>query len=309
MAQCHLMTATHSTGHRRLLIAALVVAATTSVSAQELEPRAYRVLPTGLNFAVFTYQFSSGNVLGDPTSPLQDLDVDAQTVVASYLGAFGLFGRSASITVSVPYSFLTGSATFAGEFVADSRSGAVDSRARLAVNLIGGPAMTPREFASFERGRSLGVSLTVQPPTGQYDPTRLVNFGSNRWAIKPEVGYASFRGRWIFEAAIGVWLFTDNRDFVGTTRSQEPIGNLQGHVTYNFSNGIWLAFSANYFTGGRTAIDGVDADDLQRNSRFGLALSVPLGGPHSVKLLASTGAYTSAGADFDVGSVTYQYMW
>jgi hypothetical protein len=288
----------------------LLWTAGTTVSAQELEPRAYRVLPTGLHFAVMTYQFSSGNVLGDPTSPLQDLDVDAHTFIASYLGSFGLFGRSASITVSVPYAFLSGSASFAGELIADSRSGAVDSRARLAVNLIGGPAMTPQEFASFRRGRSLGVSVTVQAPTGQYDPTRLVNFGSNRWAFKPEIGYASFRGRWVFEAALGVWLFTDNPDFFGGgTRSQDPIGNLQGHVTYNFQNGIWLAASVNYFTGGRTSIDGVDANDLQRNSRIGLALSVPLGGPHSMKFAANSGAYTSAGADFDVGSITYQYRW
>ena len=44
--------------------------------AQELEPRAYRPAPSGLNFALFGYQFTTGNVLGDPTAPLQHLDVD-----------------------------------------------------------------------------------------------------------------------------------------------------------------------------------------------------------------------------------------
>ena len=117
------------------------------------------------------------------------------------------------------------------------------------------------------------------------------------------------RGPWIFETAIGVWFFTDNTDFVGATRSQEPIGSFQGHVTFNFPNRVWIAFGANYFTGGRTAIDGVDKADLQRNSRIGLTLSVPIGGPHSVKIAASTGAYTNAGADFDVGTLMYQYRW
>jgi hypothetical protein len=277
--------------------------------AQELEPRAYRPAPSGLNFALLGYQFTTGNVLGDPTAPLQDLDVDANIAILGYLRTFGLFGRSSSVTVTVPYIFLSGSAVFQGEPVADSRSGAADTRVRLAVNLIGGPAMTPQEFASFPPGRALGFSLTVQPPTGQYDPTRIINFGSNRWSVKPEIGYSSIKGPWIFEAAIGVWFFTDNTEFVGSTRSQDPIGSFQAHLTYNFPNRMWLAVSANYYTGGQTAIDGVDADDLQNNSRFGLALSVPLGGPHSVKIAAHTGAFTSAGADFDVGTVVYQYRW
>jgi len=277
--------------------------------AQELEPRAYRPAPSGLNFALVGYQFTTGNVLGDPTAPLQDLDVDANIAILGYVRTFGLFGRSASVTMTVPYIFLSGTATFQGEPVADSRSGAADTRVRLAVNLIGGPAMSAQEFASFPPGRALGVSLTVQPPTGQYDPTRIINFGSNRWSVKPEIGYSSIRGPWIFEAAIGVWFFTDNTEFVGSTRSQDPIGSLQAHLTYNFPNRMWLAVSANFYTGGQTAIDGADADDLQKNSRFGLAWSLPLGGPHSLKIAAHTGAYTSAGADFDVGTLLYQYRW
>jgi len=277
--------------------------------AQELEPRSYRPAPSGVNFAVVGYQFTTGNVLGDPTAPLQDLDVDANIAILGYVRTFGLFGRSASVAVTVPYIFLSGTAVLQGEPVADSRSGAGDTRIRLAVNLVGGPAMTPQEFASFPPGRALGVSLTVQPPTGQYDPTRIINFGSNRWSVKPEIGYSSIKGPWIFEAAIGVWFFTDNTEFVGATRSQDPIGNVQGHLTYNFPNRMWLAVSANYYAGGQTAIDGVDADDLQENSRFGLALSVPLGGPHSLKVAAHIGAYTSAGADFDVAKLVYQYRW
>jgi len=287
----------------------VVMSLASSATAQELEPRSYRPAPSGLNFLLVGYQFSTGNVLGDPTAPLQDLDVDANIAILGYVRTFGLLGRSASVTVMMPYIFLSGTAIFQGVPVADSRSGAADTRVRLAVNLIGGPAMSPQEFASFPRGRALGISLTVQPPTGQYDPTRIVNFGSNRWAAKPEIGYSSIRGPWIFEAALGVWFFTDNTEFVGATRSQDPIGNLQAHLTYNFPNRMWLGVSANYYTGGRTAINGAHSADLQRNSRVGVTLSVPLGGAHSVKIAAHTGAYTSAGADFDVGMVTYQYRW
>ncbi len=301
-----------SPAHRAALCALVLVVtllAASSAGAQELEPRAYRTLPKGLNFVIVAYRFSTGNVVSDPSAPLQDLDVDLQIPTLGYLRSFGMFGRSASITATVPYAFLSGSARFNDQPVSDSRSGSGDARLRLAVNLLGGPALSPPDFARYKQGRNMGVGLTVSAPTGQYDPTRIINFGNNRWAFKPEVGYSSIRGRWIWEAAVGVWFFTANDDFLGSTKTQDPIGSLQACVSYNFKSGAWVSLNGNWYTGGETAIDGVDKGDLQKNSRVGLTLSLPLGGPHSLKLAAQTGAYTSVGADFDELTVAYQYRW
>jgi hypothetical protein len=296
---------------RTVLCTLLAVTAILSgtAGAQELEPRAYRTLPTGLNFVILAYRYSTGNVVTDPSSPIEDLDVDLQVPTLGYLRTFGMFGRSASLTATVPYGFISGSALYQGQVISDSRSGSADMRLRLAVNLLGGPALSPAEFAQYKQGRNVGVSLTVSAPTGQYDPTRLINFGNNRWGFKPEIGYSSIHGHWIFEAAAGVWFLTDNDDFLGATKSQEPIGSFQANVSYNFKGGAWLALNANWYTGGQTAIDGVDKADLQKNSRVGLAFSLPLGGPHSAKLAVQTGAYTAAGADFDELTAAYQYRW
>ena len=277
---------------------------------QELEPRAYRPLPSGLNFVALTYNYSSGNVLVDATIPLEGLEADIQTVSLSYLRSFAVAGRSASVTLSVPYVHMSASATVNGEFLKGSRTDWADARARLTVNLLGAPAIPLAEFKGFPEGRTLGVGLTVVMPTGQYDSLKLINFGANRWGFKPELGYTSVRGPWIFEATAGLWLFTANTDgFGGTTVRQDPIGSLQGHLTYNFARGPWLALDLNYFAGGRTSADGQDRDDLQKNSRVGLTLGLPLGGPHSLKIAAHTGAVTRVGADFDVGIITYQYRW
>ncbi|PWB73165.1 MAG: transporter [Holophagae bacterium] len=298
---------------QRAALCALLLVATTlaagGAGAQELEARAYRTLPTGLNFVILAYRFSSGNVVTDPTLPIENLQVDLQVPTLGYLRSFGMFGRSASLSASVPFAFMSGSAVYNGEPIADSRSGSADTRLRLAVNLIGGPALSPAEFARYQQGRNLGVSLTVSAPTGQYDPTRLINFGNNRWGFKPEVGYSSIRGPWIYELAAGAWFFTDNGDYLGATKSQDPIGSLQANISYNFKSGVWIALNGNWFTGGKTAIDGVPKDDLQKNSRVGLTVSTPLGGPHSLKLSAQTGAYTASGADFDEFTVAYQYRW
>ena len=53
--------------------------------------------------------------------------------------------------------------------------------------------MPAQEFRKWRQKTLLGVSLKVVAPTGQYDPTKLVNWGTNRWALKPDFGYSE---RW-----------------------------------------------------------------------------------------------------------------
>lgn len=296
---------------RRLLwsLLGLLLVARTAGS-QELEPRAYRTLPTGLNAFAVIGSYSRGNVLTDAASPLQDVELKTTAATFVYLRSFGLVGRSSSVTIAMPYLRMSGSGTLGGDFVSNSRSGAGFLRARIAVNLLGGPALSPAEFAKQRQGRNLGVSLTVATPTGQYDSSRVISFGANRWAFKPELGYSSIRGKWIFEAALGTWLFTENDEFFGgAVQSQDPIGSVQGHLSYNFKNRTWLALNLNYYYGGSTTLNGIDRFDLQRNSRVGFTYSFPLARRQSLKVAGHTGAFTEIGADFDVVSVTYQRLW
>jgi len=43
----------------------------------------------------------------------------------------------------------------------------------------------------------LGINLRLVPETGRYDPTKLINFRTNRWASKPGLGYSQRWGHWI----------------------------------------------------------------------------------------------------------------
>jgi hypothetical protein len=150
----------------------------------------------------------------------------------------------------------------------------------------------------------------VQLPTSQYDPARLVNIGTNRVTIKPELGISKTFGRLFLEAAGGVAFYTTNYDFYnGKTRSQAPIGSLQGHIIYSTRIGIWAAFDGNYYWGGKTTLDGVVGNDLQRNSRMGLTLALPINIHHSLKLNYSTGVSTRTGSDFDLVAIAWQYRW
>ena len=286
------------------------VTASLSAQAQELEPRAYRTLPTGFNFAVLSYGYTTGNVVADATASIQDLELQANIAGFGYLRSMGIAGRSASVTLQVPYVFLSGTAMLDGEVVSGTRTGLADIRLRLAMNLLGGPALAPAEFASYRQRRNVGVSLTASIPVGQYDSSQRVNLGANRWGLKPEVGYSSIKGRWILDAAFGIWFFTANNDyFGGNTLRQDPIPNLQAHVSYNFNRRVWLALDGNWFSGGRAKLNGLDATSLQSNTRWGLNLSVVVARGHSLKFAGHRGAHTRAGADFDFYTIAYQFGW
>ena len=199
---------------------------------------------------------------------------------------------------------------YLGEPAEVGRFGLGDPRLRLAINLYGAPAMTPRVFGTYRQGTILGVSVTVAPPLGQYDSAKLINLGNNRWSFKPEIGVSRTIGRWGVEMMAGVWLFTDNTDFVGgRTRLQDPIAAAQVHVTYKFTPGMWLAGDVNYFTGGQTTIGGKVNLDLQRNSRVGATFSRALDRRQAIRISASRGAYTTIGADFISVAASYSYAW
>jgi len=280
--------------------------------AQDLEPRAYAAAPIGVNFVVVAAGRSSGGVLVDPSLPVEDVHATVGSLAVGAGRTINLFGRTGLILGAVPYARAQASGNVAETARQISRSGLTDPRVKLSVNLLGGRALTPREFARAARPRTIvGVSLTVAPPLGKYDRTKLINIGANRWTFKPEVGVSRANGRWTVEGYGGVLLFTSNDEFYpgAALRTQDPVVALQGHVSYTIRTGLWAAFDGTWYTGGTTSVDGVTKADLQRNSRLGATVSVPFARRYSVKISGSTGATTRIGADFKTIAVAWQMTW
>jgi len=278
--------------------------------AQELEPGAYWPIPTGLNIVTVVNNLNWGDLAFDPAVPIDEASATINATSFSFARAFSLAGRSANVGVGLPVVGGHVEGQYLGEHAEVGRFGLGDPRLRLAMNLYGAPAMTPTEFASYSQGTILGISVTVAPPLGQYDSTKLINLGTNRWSFRPELGVSRTNGRWVLEAMAGVWLFTDNTNFVGgRTREQDPIAATQVHVTFKFKRSTWLAADANYYTGGRTTIGGKQNLDLQRNSRIGATFSSAIGRGQAIRMSVSRGAYTTIGADFTSIAASYSYAW
>jgi hypothetical protein len=266
-----------------------------------------------VNFLVIGTGRSTGGVVVDPSLPVEDVEASVHALTVGAGRTFNLFGRTGLIVAAFPYAWAEATGSVGEATASISRSGLADPRIKLSVNFIGGRALTVREFASVDRRTIVGSSLSVAPPLGQYDRTRLINLGANRWAFKPEVGVSHLVGRWTVEGYVGVWLFQTNDEFYpgASVRTQEPIVALQLHGSYALRSRMWVAIDGTWYSGGTTSIDGVDKADLQRNSRVGVTLSVPLPlpGQHSLKIAGSTGATTRIGADFKTIAVAWQLSW
>ena len=296
--------------HGRRLALALLLGMPALALGQELEPRAYSPSPVGTSFALASYARTEGDIVFDSSSVFSDVTARVNTGVAGLGRVFGLAGQQASLALAVPYAWGDVEGNVGEERRAITRSGLADPRLRFSVLLAGGPALSRTEFQARPRGPIVGASLVVVPPLGQYDPSRLINLGSNRWAWRPEIGVSFPKGPWQFDLYAGVWLFGANDDFFGgQRRTQEPVASYQTHVSYTFRPGMWLAANGTYYTGGVTTVDGVEGTDLQKNTRVGLTFSMALTRGHSLKLSFSDGATTRVGGDFRAAGIAWQYIW
>jgi hypothetical protein len=282
--------------------------------AQDLSPRAYVITPLHSNAVTLTYSYYSGSIQLNGVLPDASATGTYSVPIFTYYHSFGMFGRSSNLNIAIPY----GIGTFQGE-VGDVtkqiyRSGLVDTTLRLSVNLKGGPAMQAREFANWNQKTLLGVSLKVLIPTGQYDPNKLVNWGTNRWAVKPEVGFSRRRGHVLVDAYAGVWFYTTNQRYFSRTgpqpQSEKPIGSFEGHLSYDFKPRLWLSLDGNFWFGGTTSLSGIENPDTrQTSSRIGGTASFPLTKHQSIKVSYANGAYVRFGGNYQNVAVAWQYSW
>ena len=292
------------------MMTALLVAGTRPLGAQELEPGAYTAVPVGVNFVSILTTISRGDIAFDPSAPISDASSTISTTALSLGRSLKIGDRLANVGIVMPYVIGNVEGKVLGIPETVQRSGPADFRLRAAMNLYGAPPMSMREFAAYRQGTIVGISLTLGAPLGQYASRKLINIGSNRWALKPELGLSRARGRWRLETYGGVWFFTANNDFFGRhVKQQRPITTLQFHLTYSIRRGMWVAGNTNFYAGGRTILDGTANSDLQRNSRVGATWLFPAGGGRAVRLAVSRGAYTTVGANFTSVSTVFQYVW
>jgi len=281
--------------------------------AQELTPRAYWPAPQGTRVATLGIAFTDGDTVPDPSLPITGLDSEITTTIVGYLHTIELFGRSANLVFDVPYSSGNTIARHPqlGPLERDYQ-GLGDIGATLSVNLFGAPAMNREEFAELRANPRpiLGASLRVVVPTGDYDSDRVINVGANRWAARAELGYIMpLAPRLLLELQAGVWFIGDNDDFLGLKREQEPIYAFQANLVKRFSPGFWISLDGNFYRGGRSQLEGIRRDDLQRDSKIGASLAIPVLKRNVVKFSVAYGSLNDSDESFTQYTMALQHLF
>ena len=287
-----------------------LLATTSDIHAQSLEPRAYSNSPVGLNFLVVGFQNPKGALLFDPALPVEDINADIDMAMLGYVRTLDVAGKSAKVGVLLPYATFSGEGFVDGNLDTRDTGGFADPAFYFSLNFHGAPALSLKEFNHYQQDTIVGFSFKLTAPLGTYDPDKIFNIGTNRWSFEPRIGVSQALGNWILEGSAAITFYTDNNNFFnGGTRQQENVYSTQFHAIYSFPRNIWLALSATYYTGGETTINGVIRNDLQQNWRTGFTLALPVNRRHSIKLFGNRGISTRTGNNYDTAGIAWQYRW
>jgi hypothetical protein len=296
-----------------LVLATLLIAS--SGMAQELEPRRWSHLPTGLNFAGMGYAYTEADISDSPALRLEQVEMEMHTFAAKYIRTFDLFGKSARIDLAQAYQKGSWNGVLDGTPASTDRTGWSDSFARFSINLYGAPPLSGKAYADYRANTEVetivGAALGVQFPTGEYMEERLINLGNNRFTFRPQLGVVHMRGKWTMEASTAAWIYTENNDFYQDTQlEKDPLYTVQGHLIYTWEPGLWAGLSLGYAAGGRSTLNGEEKDDRREIGLLAVSLGYPVTRDWGLKVAyVGTRRFSTNGRDTDSVVLTVSHFW
>ncbi|RCU45523.1 transporter [Corallincola luteus] len=259
------------------------------LQAEDLEPRRWAHLPINTNFLGAGYASTKADIDFDPVLKIEEAEATVDTWVAKYIRTFELFDKSARIGVAQGYQKGHWTGILDGEAASTSRDGATDTLVRFAVNLYGSPPLEGKEFVAYRKANPnetiVGAGISVQLPTGDYMSDKLINLGTNRYTLRPQIGAIHTRGQWSFESTARAVIYFDNDDFYGGKKLEnDPLYVLSGHLIYTHRPGIWGSISAAYDYGAKPTVDGVEKDSRKEELLFAASVGIPINRHLGIKL-------------------------
>lgn len=305
--------------HRvRSLIAILLLIGfglSTPATAQDLEPRRWSHLPTGLKMVGAGYTYTEAKVYFNPVFKIRDAVADINSIGISAIHTFDLAGKSARFSILLPYVSGRWEGDLDGKYQVTHRRGAGDPRLRFSVNLYGAPALKGDEYRQYRESHKnntvVGASIAMTLPFGQYYSNRLINIGHNRLSFRPQLGVVHTHGPWSFELTGSAFVFTDNHSFVdNAVLKQKTMYAAQLHAIYTFDSGLWTSLSTGYGSGGRISLDKLKTEFEVDNWVWAASIGLPVSQRQSLKFVWLSGrTQNDVGRDSDNLMLSWSMRW
>ncbi len=246
----------------------------------QVPPRFYWKTLSGANAVPLIGESLSGNT--NPFDPghrvTSGANVSANIALVGYARVFTLFNRSAMGAVLLPMGRLSGETTAAGKSFNQASQGFGDPMIEFDFNVLGPKAQKNLPDAvRYQPKFSLDLLTDLAFPIGEYDSSQPLNLGQHRWYGRVGAPVLWQLGPWVpgrrttLEFLPAVWWFGTNGNFVGQTMKTDPMFQVDGHLTRDFTENFWGSLDGTWFYGGRATINGV-AGKMLNNAGVGLRL-------------------------------------
>ena len=166
-----------------------------------------------MNFVVGGYSYSGAASSFDPTFPYERRRKGTMARFRGMPAQLDLWGLSGKANIAGGVRLRGRHGRREGCPGKPSVCGLTDVSATVSVNFIGAPALSFEEYPHYKQGLLVGSSLAFIAPIGQYDATKLVNIGTNRWSFRPQIGVSQALDRLTLEFLGAVNFYTTNSDF------------------------------------------------------------------------------------------------
>lgn len=317
-----------------VFVASLVIFSfSESVLAVDDGARAYWKAREGSNVVSFQYLNLSMQATGaqqfDPGQFIYpNSDVEANIFIANWARHMTLFNRASSLSVSLaggsaradisaslPPQFVPPGGT-PGVAFSQSSSGYADPTVQLDINLIGTTKLKSNvDLFNYEPTWTVDAAVMLGVPVGEYDGDKVVNMGLNRWfsrfALPVKYHFGVFSPGYMssFEFTPSIWVFAENDDFVGQKLENDPLLQLEAHLTQDFTPSLFGSLDLLYRGGFQSEIDGVEVGEELDIGNFGFTLNYTTTDNLMIRTSFSSNVFGDNDVDNSVLRLQFVYVW
>ena len=275
-------------------------------------------------------QSSNSKMFSASAFVFPNADAEAQIFLGNYAYHFTLFDRRPSVislglvggsadvdvnTTIVPSQFLPPGVA-RGATLRQSASGYGDPTVQFDVNLFGTPPLKSTvDLVNYEPTLTIDAAVMAALPIGQYDDDRLINIGQNRFfgrfALPMKYHFGRFSAGYMtsIELTPSVWLFAENDDFLGQKLENDPLWQLEGHITHDFTRTFYGSLDLLYRRGFQSKIDGVEVGSELEVGDLGFTLNYQVNNNFVIRAGYSSNVFGDDDLDTSVARIQFVYGW
>jgi hypothetical protein len=264
--------------------------------------------------ATETTQFAPGQYI------YPNADTEASIAMATWAHHMTVLGRASSFAVNL----VGGSIDVAvdpdlipaGDSLHQSASGYADPTVQYVMNLYGTSQLKSTvDLLNYEPGFTADIAAMLAVPVGQYDSDSLVNMGQNRWfgriALPMKYHFGAFAPGYMnsLEITPSTWLFAENDDLQGNSQENDPLWQLEGHLTHDFTPTCFGSLDLLYRGGFQSEINGAEVGDELNIGDVGFTLSYQLTDNAAIRTSYSSNVFGDTDLDSSMIRLQFVYGW